>query len=232
MELVEFFQEFSEWLGRFTAQYGSLGIAAAMFAESAGVPFASAVVLFTSGSMIFSGKISFWAVFVASTTGIILGSLFSYLLGFLSGFAGRRLKKTLWLRKKEPPARKRRSRVYSFWEKYGSFSVFMGQFWGVTRTFISFPAGAMQMNILIFIVYTALGGALFSLGAIGFSIIFTGAVGLILKLFAVLFSLSPWVWPGVAFLIAVLIYFYRRLGWKVATVILGRNSRERPPRKK
>lgn len=234
MAPAELVREMSAYLGWLVEQYGSLGIAAAMFAESAGVPFASAVVILTSGSIVFSGKVSFWAMLAASTAGITLGSVFSYSLGFLSSVAGRKIK-AFFPCKPAPPVKKKaqkRSRVRELWEKYGTFSVFMGQFWGVTRTFISFPAGAMHMNILLFTVYTALGGALFSLAVIGFSIALTGAMGLLLRLLQLALGLPPWIWAISALFLAVVAYYYRRCGWKISPAALLSWGRSRFTRKK
>jgi membrane protein DedA with SNARE-associated domain len=235
MEIIEFLRQTSELLGQVVERYGPLGVAVAMFAESAGVPFASAAVVFAAGSMIFSGKVSFWSILLSSTAGITLGSVFSYTLGFMSSSAGRLIKKKISKRLQKKPRQPKRhsrpSKVYTLWERYGSFSVFMAQFWGVTRTFISFPAGAMHMNILVFIVYTALGGALFSLGAIGFSIVFTGAMGLILKLAALFLAQPPWVWACALIILAVLAYLCRCLGWKASPAFFFCKKGGEPPRK-
>ncbi len=229
MELQELINQIIVYTGQLVQRYGSLGIAAAMFAESAGLPFASAVVFLTSGSMIFSGKAPFWKVFLASTTGITLGSIFSYCMGYAGSFMGRFIKTSFFrcngIQEDRRPAL-RRSKVYQLWERYGSFSVFMGQFWGVTRTFISFPAGAMHMNILLFVVYTALGGALFSLFAIGFSILITGAAGLLLKYVRLILSLPPWIWLILALLAGILALLYRRQGFKISPLLLWRRFRE------
>lgn len=80
-----------EWLAALIAnlsklidQFGLAGIAAAMFAESAGVPFASAVVIATAGSLVLSGKFSVWSILLASTLGITAGSVCSYCIGLVS----------------------------------------------------------------------------------------------------------------------------------------------------
>lgn len=99
-------------------------------------------------------------------------------------------------------------KIYTFLVKYGTYSIFAGQLWGVTRTFISFPAGAMHMNLFVFIVSTALGGALFSLWIIGWSIILTGAAGLLLRLLKIITSLSPWTWPALLLCAAALVYLF------------------------
>lgn len=226
---MELFDQISTFLGQLVQRYGSLGIAAAMFAESAGVPFASVVVILTSGSMILSGKMSFWTILLSSTIGITLGSICSYSIGYLSSYTGRLIKNSFlqrYRKEAEKPQPYRRTKIYLLWERYGSFSIFMGQFWGVTRTFISFPAGAMQMNIFLFIIYTTLGGAVFSLFAIGFSIILTGTAGLLLKYFRLLLSLSPWVWGTAVVVLAVLTILYRRMGLKISLITLWRRGRE------
>lgn len=213
MEIVE---QLIDYLGRLTEQYGALGIAVSMFAESAGVPFASTVVLLTSGSMIFSGKVSFWSVFMASTLGITLGSIFSYYIGFFSCWAGKFVKTSFFNgsgQHKKGVKSVHRSKTYRLWERYGSFSIFMAQLWGVTRTFISFPAGAMHMNMPVFIVYTTLGGAIFSLLAIVFSMALTGTMGLLFRYTRYLMDLSPWVWASVSGAVVLIIYMGWRKGW-------------------
>lgn len=221
MELMEYFLPVTEFLGNMVQRYGLYGIALAMFAESAGVPFASSVVIATSGGMIYSGKVNFLSVLAASTAGITLGSIFSYCLGFLSSSMGKAIRSS-WLKQRcsnnqlpNTPAGK--SKALAFWERYGSFSVFMGQLFGVTRTFISFPAGAMKMNLFLFVIYTALGGALFSLAAISSSILLTGALGLFIYYIRLLLSLPSWSWPLVMAALFAFAVFYRHNGWKLSS---------------
>lgn len=215
--MPEFLVAIQQFGGELVQSYGLWGVAAAMLMESAGVPFISAVVLLTAGGMVLSGKAGFPAMMLASTAGIILGSVISYIVGFLGGSLGRVMGNQLRSRravKKPCAAPSRWDKIYAFIEKYGTYSIFMGQLWGVTRTFISFPAGAMHMNPAVFILSTALGGAIFSLWIIGWSIIFTGAAGIVFRLLRIIHSLSPWVWPVLIIFAAALVYFYRRLGWR------------------
>ncbi len=216
MEAVEPIEQIYEFMEMLIRRYGSMGIAAAMFAESAGLPFASAVVLLTSGTMILRGTVSFWSIFFASTIGITLGSIFSYLVGLAGSYIG----KAVWLnriRNNRPDDQKKSTNpVLRFWKRYGNFSIFMGQFWGVTRTFISFPAGAMHMNFPLFIIYTLAGGALFSLAMIGLSIALTGTMSLTLKALRLLADFSPWLLLIPVILVIVFVYIYRSRGWKVS----------------
>jgi len=195
MENIEPFETIYDLFELMIARYGAMGIATAMFAESAGVPFASAIVLLTAGSMILRGSVSFWSIFWASTIGITLGSIVSYLIGMGGRFVGSIVRVSYFNTSQQddlPSQNHRKSKLHLFWKRYGNFSIFMAQLWGFSRTFISFPAGAMRMNFFIFVVYTFLGGMLFSLLAIGSSLVLTHTMGLTLRLLKSMLSLSPW----------------------------------------
>lgn len=213
MELPQFLIMIQEVCGELIQKYGVWGIAAGMMMESAGVPFASSVVLLTAGGMILSGRASFWLLLLASTAGIVLGSIISYLVGFVGGSIGRVVGNQVRNHRSDDEPDENPSRlkkVYDFIEKYGTYSIFAGQFWGVTRTFISFPAGAMHMNIFVFAVSTALGGAIFSLWVIFWSIVLTRAAGFLFKLFKFITSLSPWIWLVIFICLGVLIFYLYR----------------------
>lgn len=211
LENIEAFEYIFEMLDLMIARFGALGIAVAMFAESAGIPFASAVVLLTAGTMILRGTLSFWSILLASTVGITLGSIFSYLLGMLGSIVGKKVKTSFFhhqIERYDQSIDGSPSRIAKLWRKYGNFSIFMAQLWGVTRTFISYPAGAMHMNIYLFIVYTFLGGALFSLASILLSITLTSTVSLTLKMIRFLSGLSPWLISLPVGIILLVIYVY------------------------
>ncbi len=224
METPELIEPIYETMEMLIARYGSLGIAAAMFAESAGVPFASSIVFFTAGTMILRGTCSFWSIFISSTLGITLGSLFSYTLGLLGSTLGNAVRYRYnsshyhFFDRFEAVQKKSGrygSRLLNLFSRYGNFSIFMGQFWGFSRTFISFPAGAMHMNIYLFVIYTFLGGALFSLLTIGASLVLTGTMGIMIRTLKNIFDFSPWLLIIPLVLIAVIIYIYRTRGWKL-----------------
>ena len=131
--------------GDLVSKYGAWGVAAAMLIESVGVPFASTVVLLTAGSMILSGRAGFWLLLLASTAGIILGSVISYILGYLGGSIGRVVGNRFFNRRPKEPAPGRSaafSKVYPFIEKYGTYSIFAGQLWGSPVPLSLFPPGS------------------------------------------------------------------------------------------
>jgi len=175
-----------------------------MFAESAGVPFVSVLVVLGAGNMIASGKVTFLSAFIASILGITLGSSFSYFLGFLGIRAGKKIN-SLWLGKHIKKKPYHESMVFKFLDRYGNFSIFLAQLFGTTRTFISFPAGALELNILRFLGYTALGGAIFSLVALLSSIILNTVLRIFFQLVHVLVQVSPIAWLGAA---GGLLFFY------------------------
>lgn len=207
MENIEPFETIYDLFEMLIARYGAMGIAAAMFAESAGVPFASAIVLLTAGSMILRGSVSFWPIFWASTIGITMGSIVSYLFGMVGSVVGHKMRFNHHQQPTALPVSHRNSHLRMLWKRYGNFSIFMAQLWGFSRTFISFPAGAMRMNFYVFVAYTFLGGMLFSLIAIGSSLVLTHTMGLTLRLLKALLSLSPWLLLIPAILIGATIVF-------------------------
>jgi len=194
------FEEMYEFL---TQEYGVLGIGVIMFLESAGVPFISSLVLLTAGSMITSGKISFFSAFAASMGGIILGSLLSYSMGYFGVKAGKKIKENFSYKKiKKTPYHQ--TKIYNFMQHYGDFSIFVAQLWGATRTFISFPAGAFEMNIFRFLAYTTLGGCIFSLVILFSSLLLNFILRLLFRVINHLLQLPWWLW----FLIVLLLMFW------------------------
>lgn len=228
MEILEFLEPLYDSIEDMISRYGSLGIGVAMFAESAGVPFASSIVFLTAGTMILRGSCSFWSIFLYSTFGITLGSIFSYTVGLLGSLLGNAVNEKFDLAshffkksRVKPKAFLRQSKILNLLDKYGNFSIFMGQLWGVSRTFISFPAGAMHMNFFLFIIYTFLGGALFSLLTIGASLVLTGTMSLMIRTLKTVFDFSPWLLLIPAALVAIFIYYYRHRGWKINLTIFN-----------
>ena len=187
--MEEYLSILFEFLGQIVRRYGPLGIAAAMFIESLGVPFAATVVFVSAGGLIHSGKVSFWQ-YLPPILPELPGSIAGYLLGYTGRTMGFILKLTFRRHGLDRPENNGKSRIGRFIERYGNFSIFIAQMFGVTRTFISIPAGIMKMNLPLFITYTALGGALFSLASIGLSIFLTGVLRVAYRYFRLL------TWPA------------------------------------
>lgn len=136
-------------------KYGPVGIFLGMMAESVGIPGTASVLDLTSGILIKNGKASFLEIVFISSIGLTLGSVISYSLGYLFG---------------EPLAEKffkrlGREKAYDkakeFIKGHGDVAVFLAQFHGTTRTWISLPAGIFKMNLWKFTLYTFLGGIIY-----------------------------------------------------------------------
>jgi membrane protein DedA with SNARE-associated domain len=96
-----------------------------------------------------------WSVLIASIIGTIGGAYFNY-------WIARKYGRGLFIRYGKyfmmTPAKL--AKLESFFEKHGSISTFIGRLIPGIRHYISFPAGLAQMDLKKFIIYTALGGAI------------------------------------------------------------------------
>jgi len=107
------------------------------------------------------GPWNFWLVVIAATIGNVLGSLIAYAIG---AWGGRpfleRYGRYLLIRPHEIETAER------FFAKWGSQTAFFSRFLPIVRTFISFPAGVARMPLGRFIVYSAAGAFVWSVGLV------------------------------------------------------------------
>ena len=139
---------------------------------------------------------------MASAIGITLGSLISYIIGSLGRRLGTAINNTI-LHNKFRRVPYQHTKINDLYDRYGNFALIAAQLFGTTRTFISFPAGAMNMNIFLFLSYTTIGGFIFSIFAITASVFLNKILTIIFRLIHEIVSLPYWVWPF--FLLAIII---------------------------
>jgi len=130
-----------------------------MFLESLGIPFVGMPAQLSAGHFIRIGRIGLFSAIFFMTVGNVLGSTFSYFLGYGLGDYIRKIRHKDDLFKSE-------KMVLSWLEKHGRTTFFLFQLYGTTRTFGSFPAGLLRYNFKDFILATFLGGLTFSLLAL------------------------------------------------------------------
>lgn len=159
----------SSFFGSLVFKYGVLGLAVGMFAESLGIPTASVVLELTAGPMIISGKTTFIEAVIFATIGLTLGSVASYYMGYFGVDLGKKI-----FKRGAATVKREQSGAVRFLRKYGDVGILFAQLFGPARTWISVPAGAMRLDIKKFIIYTAIGGALYCSFAIGVSLAITG----------------------------------------------------------
>lgn len=143
------------WLVMVVEQLGVLGIFIMTFLESTFMPIPSEITMLPAGYLIQQGKLPLLPVFMASVAGTIGGAYFNY---WLAKHYGR----SLFLRygKYFLMTPEKLAKLERFFEKHGAVSTFTGRLIPGIRHYISFPAGLANMRTRPFLIYTALGGAL------------------------------------------------------------------------
>ena len=148
--------------------FGYIGIFIMTFVESTFVPIPAEVTLIPAGYLVHKGEMNFYMVWFVSTLGTLCGSLFNY---FIAASAGRQilLKYGRYMFINNTKLKK----IEYFFDQHGAISLFIGRLLPGIKHFISFPAGLAKMDLKVFSLYTALGGAIWC-----FILIFLGyAIG-------------------------------------------------------
>ena len=129
-----------------------------MMLESMVAPVPSEAVMPFAGFLIASGRFTFFGVTLASTTGSIIGSWLSYLMGYYGGRPMvNKFGKYLLLNRHDLDITER------FFSKYGSMAIFVARFIPVIRHLISIPAGMGKMKWIPFTLYTIAGAGMWNL---------------------------------------------------------------------
>jgi membrane protein DedA with SNARE-associated domain len=105
-----------------------------------------------AGYVVWEGQLTLLGITLAGTLGCLTGSLIAYGIG---AYGGRplleRYGKYVLIRKNEL------DRGEQWFAKHGESAVFISRLLPVVRTYISFPAGIVRMDLRKFSVYTFLG---------------------------------------------------------------------------
>ncbi|MDF7776730.1 DedA family protein [Sphingomonas sp. AOB5] len=189
-----------DWL-----DWGYLGIFLLMVLENVIPPVPSEVIMSLGGIAAGQGRMDFTLLVLVGTLGCIVGNLFWYEIGLRFGY--QRLKPAVdrwgrWLTMEWEDIEKLRS----FFDRWGGITVLVFRFMPLGRTVISIPAGLLQMPRGRFIVFTAIGSAIWN----------TMLVGVGYWLGANFDTIDHWIAPVVtAILVAVVaLYVWRVMTWK------------------
>jgi membrane protein DedA with SNARE-associated domain len=150
-----------DWITQLIDRAGYAGIALMMFLENVFPPIPSWLVMPLAGFEASSGRFSPFFVVLAGTAGSTLGAVCWYLIGRLVGverlraFAARH---GHWLTL--TPAQV--DRADRWFDRYGAPAVMLARVVPVVRTFISIPAGVFEMDLRQFILFTAIGDAMWN----------------------------------------------------------------------
>lgn len=150
-----------EWITSVLESTGYLGLVILIALENIFPPIPSEIILPLTGFLIEQGKMNFIGALLASTTGSIIGALFLY---FLSSKLGEHrvykvadsYGKYLGLSKDDI------QKSFIWFRKHGGKLILFGRVIPTIRSVISIPAGLAGMSMQKFILYTALGSAIWN----------------------------------------------------------------------
>lgn len=136
---------------------GLPGIFLLMALESTAAPIPSEAVLPFAGFLVAQGKLDFLFVVIAATLGSIVGSLFSYYIGYFGGkTAVVKIGKYMMLNEKHL------EHTEKFFHKDGGKTIFISRFIPVVRHLISIPAGIGKMSLKKFVPFTIAGALIWN----------------------------------------------------------------------
>lgn len=141
----------------FVTDYGVWAVIILIFLEYACFPLPSEVVLPFSGAVALSTGTNFFVIFAASILASNLGSLLCYAIGYYGGTAF--LEK---FKKKFPSSVKGLNASEEMFNKYSSMAVCLTRLIPLSRTYISFIAGAGRQKLTSFIGFSTIGIAIWN----------------------------------------------------------------------
>jgi membrane protein DedA with SNARE-associated domain len=157
--MMHYFDLIIEWY-KIHLNYGTITLLMAI--ESSFVPLPSELVLPPAAYLAVKGQLDLSLVIFFSTLGCIIGALFNYTLSY---YLGRKiiyaLAESKWARIFFiSPSKVEHAEQYFL--KNGNSSTFIGRLIPGIRHLISIPAGLSKMMLRNFVIYTALGSAIWN----------------------------------------------------------------------
>jgi membrane protein DedA with SNARE-associated domain len=143
-------------------QYGYFGLFAALVLGNIGAPIGSELVLPAAGGLTATGHLSnLWLTIVVAVAGELGGGTIGYAIG---RFGGEPLLERYG--KYIHVTHERLGMMHKFFERWGTFAIFICRFLPVIRGIAAFPAGIAEMNLVQFYLWTLAGSAIFCSGLI------------------------------------------------------------------
>ncbi|TAF77126.1 MAG: DedA family protein [Alphaproteobacteria bacterium] len=139
-------------------QFGYVGIFLATVIESTFVPIPAEVTMIPAGILVAKGELNYWITLMASTAGVIVGSIINYFVGLKFG-------RTLVVRYGKYVMLKEHHlhSTEMFFKRYGRAAVFLGRLLLGVKHYIAFVAGVAKMNFQLFTIYTSFGALIWML---------------------------------------------------------------------
>lgn len=142
----------------FVREWGAIAVLIILTGESLGLPLPGESLLVLASVLAGRGELSLPFLMLSAWMGAVLGDNIGYVIG-------RRLGRTLVLRygAKIGINADRLNRVEAFFTRYGPFTVAFARFVNVLRQLNGIVAGMLKMGWKRFLLFNALGGALWVL---------------------------------------------------------------------
>jgi membrane protein DedA with SNARE-associated domain len=137
--------------------YGYFGLFLGLALGNLGAPVGTEIVLPVAGALVATGHLSsLWLTILVALIGELAGGSVGYAIGRFGGVPiieryGRYIHVT----------HERLLRVHSFFERWGTFAIFICRFLPVLRGISAIPAGIAEMNLGLFYLWTFLGSLIF-----------------------------------------------------------------------
>lgn len=137
--------------------YGYAGLFLALVLGNFGVPIGSEIVLPVAGALTATGHLnSLWMTVAVALAGELGGGSVGYAIGRYGGIpAIERYGKYVHF------THDRLVRIHRFFERWGTFAIFVCRFLPFIRGVSAIPAGIAEMNLGLFYVWTFLGSLIF-----------------------------------------------------------------------
>ena len=150
-----------DWITSVVARLGYLGIALLTFLENVFPPIPSELVIPLAGFVAAQGELRLDVVILVASIGSLAGATVWYVIGRRIG--EQRLRRWVdhhgkWLTLSATDL----DRAQMWFRRHGPAAVFVGRLIPGVRTLVSLPAGFSAMPLLPFVVYSALGTAIWS----------------------------------------------------------------------
>lgn len=158
--------DLAAWVQDVIEQLGALGVALLVILENVFPPIPSEIVLPFAGFVAQRGDGSVLVMILAATVGAVIGALVLYAIAALIGqvrlaaFIERFGK---WFGVKPTDL----ARAEAWFDRHAVAAVLLGRCVPLIRSVVSIPAGFRRMRLVPFIVYTAMGSAVWNTALVG-----------------------------------------------------------------
>ena len=156
----------SDWVTSIVETLGYVGVAALIALENVFPPLPSELILPLAGFETGRGEFNYFLMVIAATIGSVVGALVLY---YVAHFVGEHRIRALvrrygrWFQVSEKDI----DRADDWFDRYSGLAVLVCRCIPLVRSLVSIPAGFRHMNMAKFLLYTAIGSAIWNAALIG-----------------------------------------------------------------